>query len=129
MKDTSFRTPLARARGLGAAKTGAEHWWEQRLTSVALLPLTFGAIVIVMSAIGRDYAEVVQILRSPFVSVIMLLFIFATTLHMKLGAQAVIEDYIHSKPAKTAMLIGNTFLCIVLWFACTFAILKLSFGV
>ena len=129
MKDTSFRTPLARARGLGAAKTGAEHWWEQRLTSLALVPLTFGAIVIVLSGIGRDHAAAVQMFRSPFVAAVMLLFIFATTFHMKLGAQSVIEDYIHSKPVKTAMLIGNTFLCIVLWLACTFAILKLSFGV
>ncbi len=70
-----------------------------------------------------------QILGSPVVAIIMLLFIFATTFHMKLGAQSVIEDYIHSKPLKTAMLIGNSFLCIVAWLACTFAILKLSFGV
>ena len=82
-----------------------------------------------MSAIGRDHAAVVQMLGSPFVAVIMLLFIFATTFHMKLGAQSVIEDYIHSKSVKTAMLIGNTFLCIIVWLACTFAILKLSFGV
>ena len=129
MKNTSIRTPLAEARGLGAAKTGTDHWWEQRLTSIALLPLTFAAIVIVISAIGRDHAAVVQLLRSPVVTVIMLLFIYATTFHMKLGAQSVIEDYIHNKAVKTAVLIGNTFLCIVVWLACTFAILKLSFGV
>ncbi len=129
MKNTSIRTPLAGARGLGAAKTGTDHWWEQRLTSIALVPLTFAAIVIVISAIGRDHAGVVQLLRSPVVTVIMLLFIYATTFHMKLGAQSVIEDYIHNKPVKTAVLIGNTFLCIILWLACTFAILKLSFGV
>ena len=121
MKGTSIRTPLAKARGLGVAKSGTDHWWEQRLTSIALLPLTFAAIVIVMSIVGRNHAAVVAI--------IMLLFIFATTFHMKLGAQSVIEDYIHSKPLKTAMLIGNSFLCIVAWLACTFAILKLSFGV
>ena len=129
MKDVSIRTPLAKARGLGAAKSGTDHWWEQRLTSIALVPLTFAAVVIIMSIVGRNHAAVVQILGSPFVAIIMLLFIFATTLHMKLGAQSVIEDYIHSKPLKTAMLIGNSFLCIVLWLACTFAILKLSFGV
>ena len=129
MKSTSIRTPLAQARGLGAAKTGTDHWWEQRLNSIALLPLTFAAIVIVMSTVGRNHAAVVQILGSPFVAVIMLLFIFATTFHMKLGAQSVIEDYVHSKPVKTAMLIGNSFLCIIVWLACTFVILKLSFGV
>ena len=63
MKSTSIRTPLAQARGLGAAKTGTDHWWEQRLTSIALLPLTFAAIVIVMSTVGRNHAAVVQILR------------------------------------------------------------------
>jgi succinate dehydrogenase membrane anchor subunit len=129
MKSTSIRTPLAGARGLGAAKSGTEHWWEQRLTSIALVPLTFAAIVIVIATIGRDYAAVVQLLRSPVVAVIMLLFIFATTYHMKLGLQSVIEDYIHNKAVKTAALITNTFVCIILWFACTFAILELAFGV
>jgi len=129
MKMTSIRTPRALASGLGAAKSGTDHWWEQRLTSIALVPLVFAAIVIVMSIVGRNHAATVQILGSPLVAIIMLLFIFATTFHMKLGAQSVIEDYIHSKPLKTALLIGNSFLCIVLWLACTFAILKLSFGV
>jgi succinate dehydrogenase / fumarate reductase membrane anchor subunit len=129
MKSTSIRTPLAGARGLGAAKSGTEHWWEQRLTSIALVPLTFAAVVIVIATIGRDYAAVVQLLRSPVVALIMLLFIFATTYHMKLGLQSVIEDYIHNKAVKTAVLITNTFVCIILWFACTFAILKLAFGV
>jgi succinate dehydrogenase / fumarate reductase membrane anchor subunit len=129
MKKSSIRTPRALAAGLGAAKTGTDHWWEQRLSSIALLPLTFAAIVIVMSLVGRNHAAAVQILGSPLVAIIMLLFIFATTFHMKLGAQSVIEDYIHGKPLKTAMLIGNSFLCIILWLACTFAILKLSFGV
>ena len=129
MKGTSIRTPLAQARGLGAAKTGADHWWEQRLTSIALVPLIFAAIVIVISTLGHGHGAVAQTLGSPLVAVIMLLFIFATTAHMKLGAQSVIEDYIHNKPVKTAMLIGNSFLCIILWLVCTFAILKLSFGV
>jgi len=129
MKNTSIRTPLAEARGLGAAKSGTEHWWEQRLTSIALVPLTFAAVVILISTIGRDYVAVAHMFRSPVVALIMLLFIFATTYHMKLGLQSVIEDYIHNKAVKTAALITNTFVCIVLWFACTFAILELAFGV
>ncbi len=129
MKSTSIRTPLAGARGLGAAKSGTEHWWEQRLTSIALVPLTFAAVVIVISTIGRDYVAVAHMFRSPVVALIMLLFIFATTYHMKLGLQSVIEDYIHNKAVKTAALITNTFVCIILWFACTFAILELAFGV
>ena len=89
---TSIRTPRALAAGLGAAKSGTDHWWEQRLTSIALVPLVFAAIVIVMSIVGRNHAATVQILGSPLVAIIMLLFIFATTFHMKLGAQSVIDS-------------------------------------
>ena len=129
MKSTSIRTPIGKVRGLGSAKSGTEHWWEMRLTSIALLPLTLAAIVIVISLIGRNHAAVVQILGSPLVAITMLLWVFAVTLHMRLGLQSVIEDYIHGKAMKTGLLIGNTFLTIVLWLACTYAILKLSFGV
>lgn len=129
MKVTSIRTPIAKVRGLGAAKSGSEHWWEMRLTAIALVPLVLAAIIIVISLIGRNHAAVVQILGSPLVAIIMLLFIYSTTLHMRLGLQSVIEDYVHGKPMKTALLIANTFLTIVLWLACTYAILKLSFGV
>lgn len=129
MKSTSIRTPIGKVRGLGSAKSGTEHWWEMRLTSIALLPLTFAAIVIVISLIGRNHAAVVQILGSPLVAITMLLWVYTVTLHMRLGLQSVIEDYIHGKAMKTGLLIGNTFLTIVLWLACTYAILKLSFGV
>ncbi|MDC7786025.1 succinate dehydrogenase, hydrophobic membrane anchor protein [Rhodoplanes sp. TEM] len=129
MKSTSIRTPIGKVRGLGSAKSGTEHWWEMRLTSIALLPLTLAAIVIVISLIGRNHAAVVQILGSPLVAITMLLWVYTVTLHMRLGLQSVIEDYIHGKAMKTGLLIGNTFLTIVLWLACTYAILKLSFGV
>ncbi|EJW12510.1 Succinate dehydrogenase hydrophobic membrane anchor protein [Rhodovulum sp. PH10] len=129
MKLSSIRTPMAKARGLGSAMSGTEHWWEMRLTAIALVPLTFAAIVIVISLIGRNHAAVAQILGSPLVAIVMLLFVYATTLHMRLGLQSVIEDYIYGKGLKTALLIGNTFLTVVLWLACTYAILKLSFGV
>jgi succinate dehydrogenase / fumarate reductase membrane anchor subunit len=129
MNATDYRTSLARVRGLGAAKSGTDHFWEQRLTSIALVPLTLAAIIIVIALIGRNHAAVVQILGSPLVAIVMLLFIFATVYHMKLGLQSVIEDYVHGKGLKTALLIANLFACAVLWLACTYAILKLSFGV
>ncbi|MBK5957533.1 succinate dehydrogenase, hydrophobic membrane anchor protein [Rhodoplanes elegans] len=129
MKSTSIRTPIGKVRGLGSAKSGTEHWWEMRLTSIALLPLTLAAIVIVISLIGRNHAAVVQILGSPLVAITMLLWVYAVTLHMRLGLQSVIEDYVYGKAMKTGLLIANTFLTIVLWLACTYAILKLSFGV
>jgi succinate dehydrogenase / fumarate reductase, membrane anchor subunit len=129
MKTTSIRTPVAKVRGLGSAKSGTEHWWEMRLTSIALLPLTLAAIIIVIALIGRNHAAVVQILGSPLVAITMLLWVYAVTLHMRLGLQSVIEDYVYGKGLKTALLIANTFWTIVLWLACTYAILKLSFGV
>lgn len=129
MKSTSIRTPIGKVRGLGSAKSGTEHWWEMRLTSIALLPLTLAAIIIVISLIGRNHAAVVQILGSPLVAITMLLWVYTVTLHMRLGLQSVIEDYVYGKAMKTGLLIANTFLTIVLWLACTYAILKLSFGV
>ncbi len=82
-----FRTPLARVRGRGAAKSGTGDFWLQRLTSVAGIPLTIMAIIIGMLLLGRNQAAVAQILGSPFVAVIMLLFIICTVIHMKIGMQ------------------------------------------
>ena len=91
--------------------------------------ITVVSVVIVIALIGRNHAAVVQILGSPLVAIIMLLFIYATTLHMRLGLQSVIEDYVYGKGMKTALLITNTFVTVVLWLACSYAILKFSFGV
>src|SRR6266571_5039900 len=74
-------TPLARVRGLGAAKSGTEHFWRQRLTAVANVPLTIAFVFIVVALLGRNHAAVVQILGSPLIAVIMLLFIISVTTH------------------------------------------------
>jgi succinate dehydrogenase / fumarate reductase, membrane anchor subunit len=126
---TDMRTPLGRVRGFGSARSGTEHFWFQRLTSVALVPLTAAVILIVMSLLGRNHAAVVQILGSPIVAIIMLLFVLTTAYHMKLGMQVVIEDYAHDEAIKYTLLIANSFFCVVVALAATFAILKLSFGV
>jgi succinate dehydrogenase / fumarate reductase membrane anchor subunit len=128
-RDTDMRTPLGRVRGFGSARSGTEHFWYQRLTSVALVPLTAAVILIVMSLLGRNHAAVVQILGSPIVAIIMLLFVLTTAYHMKLGMQVVIEDYVHDDALKFTLLIGNSFFCVVVALAAIFAILKLSFGV
>lgn len=125
----SIRTPLARARGLGSAKSGTEHFWNQRLTSVVLVPLTVAAVVIVLALVGRNHATVVQVLGSPLVAVLMLLFIVATTYHMKLGMQHIVEDYFEGKALQISLQIANVFVCVALGLASAFAILKLSFGV
>jgi succinate dehydrogenase membrane anchor subunit len=124
-----MRTPLGRVRGFGAARSGTEHFWHQTLTSVALVPLTIAVVLILASLLGRNHAAVVQILGSPIIAIVMLLFIFSTVYHMKLGMQVIIEDYVHGEGRKYTLLIGNLFFCSVIGLASAYAILKLSFGV
>jgi succinate dehydrogenase / fumarate reductase membrane anchor subunit len=125
----NLRTPLARVRGLGSARSGTGHFWHQRLTALANVPLTIGFIVILVALLGRNHAAAVQILGSPLVAIAMLLFIGSITYHMKIGMQVVIEDYVHDEKWKFAALIANTFFATVVAAASAYAILKLSFGV
>jgi succinate dehydrogenase / fumarate reductase membrane anchor subunit len=124
----SLLTPLRRVRHLGTARSGTRHFWHQRLTSVALVPLTIALILIVIGLLGRNHAAVVQILGSTPVAIVMLLFILTSVYHMWLGMQVIIEDYVHDELIKIAILMGNTFFCFAVGFAAVFAILKLSFG-
>ena len=124
-----MRTPLGQVRGLGSARSGTAHFWHQRLTAVANVPLIVGFVVIVTSLLGRNHAAVVQILGSPIVAIAMLLFILSVTWHMRLGMQVIIEDYVHSEGRRIVLLIANTFFSIAIGLASAFAILKLSFGV
>jgi succinate dehydrogenase / fumarate reductase, membrane anchor subunit len=123
-----IRTPLARVRGRGAAKSGTSHFWHQRVTAVANIPLTIAAVVIMIMLLGRNQAAVAQILGSPAVAIIMLLFIGSITIHMRLGMAAIIEDYAHDESVKLIMLMANTFYCILVGLAAVYGILKLSFG-
>jgi succinate dehydrogenase membrane anchor subunit len=129
MSGTQFRTPLARVRALGSAKSGTGHFWHQRLTAVANVPLTIAFVVILVSLLGRSHAAVVQILGSPLVAIVMLLFIGSITYHMKLGMQVIIEDYVHDEKWKFAAVIANIFFAVAVGLAAAYAILKLSFGV
>jgi succinate dehydrogenase / fumarate reductase membrane anchor subunit len=124
-----LRTPLARVRGLGSARSGTGHFWLQRLTAVANVPLVTAFVVILASLLGRNHAAVVQILGSPFVAIVMLLFVVSVTNHMRIGMQVVIEDYVHDDVAKLACLMANTFFAVAIALASIYAILKLSFGV
>jgi len=124
-----MRTPLSRVRGLGSAKSGTEHFWRQRLTAVANIPLTIGFVLIVMALLGRNHAAVMQILGSPLITIIMLLFIASVTYHMRLGMQVIIEDYVHDEIWKLVLLMANTFFTIAIGVVCAFALMKISFGV
>jgi len=124
-----MRTPLGRVRGLGAAHSGTGHFWHQRITSIAGIPLTIALIVIVIGLLGRSPATVVQVLGSPMVAIIMLLFIINTAYHMWIGMQEIILDYVHEDMLKLLSLIANTFYVFAVALASCYAILKLSFGV
>ncbi len=126
---TEHRTPLARVRGLGSAKTGTAHFWHQRLTAVANVPLTIAFVLIVVALLGRNHAAAQQILATPLVAIVMLLFIGSVTYHMRIGMQVIIEDYVHEETAKLALVMLNTFFAVAVALASAYAIFKLSFGV
>jgi succinate dehydrogenase / fumarate reductase, membrane anchor subunit len=123
------RTPLARVRGFGSAKSGTGHFWHQRLTAIANVPLTIAFVIILVSLLGRSHAAVVQILGSPLVAILMLLFVGSIAYHMKLGMQVIIEDYVHDEKWKFAAVIANIFFAVAVGLAAVYAIVKLSSGV
>jgi succinate dehydrogenase / fumarate reductase membrane anchor subunit len=128
-KRSSMRTPLGRVRNLGAAHSGTSDFWRQRITGVAMTLLMIPVIVIVMMLLGRNQAGAAQILGSLPIAVILLLFIFASAWHMKIGMQVVIEDYIHNEKLKLISIMLNNFFSFAVALASTYAILKLSSGV
>jgi succinate dehydrogenase / fumarate reductase membrane anchor subunit len=123
-----IRTPLARVRGRGTAKSGTEHFWHQRLTAIANIPLTVAAVIILITLLGRSQTAAAQILGSPTIAIIMLLFIASITVHMRIGMAVIIEDYVHDEAAKLAALMANTFFTIVVGLTAAFGIVKLAFG-
>jgi succinate dehydrogenase membrane anchor subunit len=123
-----IRTPLARVLGRGAARSGTEHFWRQRLTAVANIPLTIAALAILITLLGRNQAAVAQILGSRAVSIIMLLFVASTTIHMRLGMAVIIEDYVQDDSAKLTLLMANTFFTVAVGLTSVYGIFKLSFG-
>ena len=125
----SMRTPLARVRNLGASHSGTGDFWRQRVTAVAMVLLMAPVIVVVMMLLGRNQAGAAQILGSPLIAIIMLLFIIASAWHMKIGMQVVIEDYIHGEKVKLASIMANNFFSIAVALVSIYAILKLSSGV
>lgn len=123
----SIRTPAARVRYLGSARSGTHHAWHMRLTSLALVPLTIGFVWLILSTIGKDQAAVRAILGQPVAAVLLLLFVPTSIYHMMLGMQTIIEDYVHGEHAKALSLFANMFFSAVIGVACVYAILRLSF--
>ena len=124
----SYRTPIGRARGLGSAKEGVAHWWAQRLTALALVPLVLWFVISVVSHVGAGRAAVLDWLQSPIPAGLMILLIVATFHHAQLGVQVVIEDYVHNEAAKLASIILVKFAALVLGLAAVLAVLSIVFG-
>ncbi|MFC0218001.1 succinate dehydrogenase, hydrophobic membrane anchor protein [Pseudochelatococcus lubricantis] len=127
--DFSIRTPVKGVRGLGSAKSGTGHFWQQRLTAVALVPLVLAFIAIVICASGRDYEAARALVGHPLTAIILLLFVVTGAIHGRLGLQVVIEDYVHHEGCKVAAVIANTLFTAAVAIAAIFAVLKISFGV
>jgi succinate dehydrogenase / fumarate reductase membrane anchor subunit len=124
----SQRTPLAKVRGLGSAREGTDHFWKQRLTAVSNLVLVCILIWLLVNLAGADYATVKKTLARPQNAIALLLLVLSGVMHMRLGMQTIIEDYVHSEGRKVAALMLNSFFTILVGLTSVFAVLKLSFG-
>ncbi len=121
-----IQTPLARAKGHGSAKSGTLHFWQQRLTAVALLPLTLWFVWVVVRYTGAPYPEVMTFLSHPVSAVAMLLVVVAGLFHMALGLRVVIEDYFESEGTKIALLMLSNFTACAIAALCVVAVLKIA---
>lgn len=122
-----FETPAKKAHGLGPVKTGVHHWWIQRVTAIALIPLTLWVVFSVATLTGKDYASVAAWFAEPLTAVMLSLFVFFAAYHASLGLQVVIEDYVHHNAARIAALIVVKFLLILLGTLSIISILRLFF--
>ena len=124
----SLMTPLNRVLGLGTAKGAAEHWWLQRVSAVALLPLGLWFAYELLTMPGFEYAAVAAWVREPVTSIMLLLLVVAVGYHSALGVQVVVEDYVPGKGLRAATLMASTLAHVALTIAAMFAVLKITFG-
>jgi len=128
MSRAPLRSPLGRAIGLGSAKEGVEHWWMQRLTAVALVPLTIWFVAALIGHLGLGYGDARLWLHAPGVAIPMALLVVAAFVHMALGIQVVIEDYVHREGTKFVSLVLVRLACWAVGAAALFAVLRVGFG-
>ena len=128
MATPRLRSPLSRAIGLGSAKQGAEHWWAQRVSALALVPLALWFVIAVIELAGADRALFVAWVRQPLPAVLLVLLLIATFYHGALGLQVVIEDYVENEARRFGLVIAVRFLAIVFVVRGILAVLKLSLG-
>ncbi len=123
-----MRTPLSRVTGLGSAHSGTRHFWHQRLTAIANIVLVTLSVILVLFLVGKPYEDVVAMLRNPLVGLLLLALVLSSLYHMRIGMEAIVEDYVHGR-WKLPLLIGNTFFAVVVGLACVMAIARLALGV
>jgi succinate dehydrogenase / fumarate reductase, membrane anchor subunit len=121
-------TPLAKARGLGAAHRGTETFLRQRMTAVANVPLVIFLILSVITHIGADYEIIRAYLARPVVAIAMLALVISASIHMRIGMKEIIEDYVHGEGARVAAILLATFFAVGVALACTFALVNISLG-
>jgi succinate dehydrogenase / fumarate reductase membrane anchor subunit len=124
----NFKTPRARAAGLGSAKDGVEHWWSHRIGSVALIPLVILAVPPLARTLGEGYEAVRATYGHPFNAIVMALLIIVTFRHLQHGLQTVVEDYVHHKIWRTGLIFANTWFCGLMTVAGLYGVGKLAFG-
>jgi len=125
---SNLRTPLSQVKGLGSAKEGTSHFWAQRLTALALIPLVFWLAFSIAALPGMDYVSIREWISNPFTAIMLILFLLAGFYHAKLGLQVVIEDYVASHSTRTAMIIAVTFFATILAVTGVFSILRITFA-
>jgi succinate dehydrogenase / fumarate reductase membrane anchor subunit len=123
----NYRTPLGRARGLGAAGEGSRHWWWQRVSALALIPLLVWLMMAVTHLPSASHAEVVGWVKAPWNTLLLIAFVGAAFFHAMLGVQVIIEDYVHHVWLKTAGILGIKLLCVSLTLAAVLATLRIAY--
>lgn len=123
-----MKTPLAKVRGLGSAKDGTHHWWLQRVTAIANIPLVIFMVISFVGNVGKSHAEWVAWLKQPLASVLVILFVANFVYHMRLGLQVIVEDYVHDKGTKVASMLVITFACVLIAALSIFSVLRIAFG-
>jgi succinate dehydrogenase / fumarate reductase membrane anchor subunit len=123
-----MRTPLNRVRGLGSAHAGTGHFWLQRLTAIANIPLTIYFVFLIATLSGRSHASVSATLGEPVTALLLLAAILSIVVHMRIGMQVIIEDYIHDEGWKLALVVLNTFFTVGVGLSAAFAVCRISLG-
>jgi succinate dehydrogenase membrane anchor subunit len=124
----SFTNPLRQVLGAGPARSGVHHWWVQRLTALALVPLSIWFVVSILCLRGLDHVTVVAWLGQPWTALLLVLLVLTAAWHSRLGVQVIVEDYVHGAGTKTLLLVLSAFVHVLAAAAAVFAVLKVALG-